>query len=361
VYGRFNSVRLGTEEAVPFFTQTLKSAPASDAQARFAGILAGDGKFVLMMLCLRLATRVPFLFLAGAALLAAQATAPASQTVVATVDGKEVTADQVRRMIASAPPSFFTALKANPAVAIRDFFIVRELSTEAEKYNLADESPWKEQIENTRTNILANAMIVRVLNVYSVPEEQTEKYYQDNLARFEKAEIKIIKIAFQPGAQPATAISDSGLEAAARAAVESAHGPNRSESDARKLAESLVAQLRGGADFKKLAGEYSDDAESKQSGGDFGSITGTSPYPEDLKKAALALKPGEISDPVRVSVAFYIVRCDSKSVQSLKDVHDTIVSELKVRHRDEFLNQLQKRFTPAGVNSAALSDIANGK
>ncbi len=299
--------------------------------------------------------------LLNAASIAVQAqTNPApSSPVVAKIDGKELTADEVRMMIAAAPPTFFAAFKANPANAIRDFFVLRELSTEAEKLRLDTQSPWKEQLETMRTNILASAMITRELNVYRVPEEQTEKYYHDNLPRFEKVSVRVIKIGFNDAA-PAASASD--VADAARRALENAHNrSDRPEEDARKLAATIVAELRAGADFKKLAAEHSDDAETRDSGGDFGSITGSSAYPESLKTAALALSPGQTSDPVKVATAYYIIRCDSKTVQSLKDVHDTIVNELKQQHRDQFLKELQQRFTPSGLNSDALTDIANGK
>lgn len=300
------------------------------------------------------------MFHAGALAIQAQTNAAPPEAVVARIDGKELTAGQVRMMIAAAPPAFFSAFKANPANAIRDFYVLEELSAEAQKLGLENQSPYKEQIQTMTTNILASAMITRELNVYRVPEEQTEKYYRDNLPRFEKVSVRVIKIGFKEGGAPGASAGD--LADAARRALENAHNrSDRTEEDARKLAASITAQLRAGGDFKKLAAEYSDDAETRDSGGDFGSISGTSAYPEGLKKAALALSAGQISEPVKVAAAYYIIGCDSKTVQSLKDVHDTIVNELKQQHRDEFLKDLQQRFTPAAVNTDALSQIANGK
>jgi hypothetical protein len=296
----------------------------------------------------------------GASWMCAQTTAPAPDTVVARIDGKDVTADQVRRMIAVAPPAFFTAFKADPANAIRNVYVMRELADEAEKAGVANESPWKEQIEFMKQNTLAGAMVTRQMNAYHVPEEQTEKFYQDNLTRFERSSISVIKIGFAEGA-PATG-SPNDLAAAARGALENAHNQaSRSEADAKKLADSIVGELRAGGDFKKLAAQYSDDQETRNSGGDFGSITGSSAYPDALKKAALALKEGGTSDPVKVSTAYYIIRCDKQTVQSYKDVHDSIVNELKQQHRNQFLKDLDQRFTPSAVNSDALSQIANGK
>ena len=63
----------------------------------------------------------------------------------------------------------------------------------------------------------------------------------------------------------------------------------RTEADARKLAEDLVKQIRGGADFGKLVAQYSEDPTSKAAGGDFGMVNLNSSYSADVKKAVLAL------------------------------------------------------------------------
>lgn len=300
---------------------------------------------------------LPCLALASA--LWAQKPVP-GDTVVATVDGKPVTAADVRTMLASAPPTFMAAYKANPARAIADIFVLRELSADADKLKLADESPWKEQIENQRMNILANAMLTHELNNYMVPENEVQKYYSANQSRFEQVSIDVIKIGFKPDMKPA-GTSDEELAAAARAVVEAAHSANRAEADARKLSDEIIKKLRAGADFKPMVAQYSDDQETRDAGGKFGTISSTSAYPADLKKAALALKPGEISEPVKISVAYYILRCESRTAQPMKDVHETILREIRQQHADAFVKEIQQRLQPVVANQEALVQIGNGK
>lgn len=290
----------------------------------------------------------------------AQPPTPAD-AVVAKVDGRDVTAGELRKMIAAAGPAFLAAYKANPGNAIRDLFLLRELAGEGEKLKLADESPWKDQLENARMNILANAMITHELNSYMPPDAEVQKFYEANAARYEQVGIRIIKIGFQPGATP-SGTSDDALAEQARGVLEAAHNAARAESDAQKLADEIAKKARAGGDFKKMAEDYSEDQESKKSGGDIGKISAaTSWVPEPLKKAALALKPGETSEPVKVSVAFYIVHCDSKTAQALNDVRQQVVLELREQHRAAFLKDLQKKLTPALVNPEALVQIGNGK
>jgi peptidyl-prolyl cis-trans isomerase D len=76
---------------------------------------------------------------------------------------------------------------------------------------------------------------------------------------------------------------------------------------AKAQAEDLLKQIRAGADFATLAKKYSDDADSAKKGGDLGDVA-PGILPPALEKAAAALKPGEVSEPVRTSFGFHLVK-----------------------------------------------------
>jgi parvulin-like peptidyl-prolyl isomerase len=301
------------------------------------------------------------LLAASAAVLCGQAPIP-NDTVVATVDGKSVTAGELREIIASAPPSFLAVFKSKPDEALRDYFVVRALAEEGEKLKLGEQSPWKEQIESARREILTNATISHELNAYVVPEPDVQSYFEANKGKYQQVTVKLIKIGFNPNFKP-TDTSNESLEKAAQATIAAAHSPSRSEADAKKLADDLAHQARGGVDFAKLATQYSDDEETKKSGGDFGVITmNTSYVPVDLRRAALALEPGQVSDPIKVSgIVYYIVKCEKKSALSLQDVHSSILLELRQQHTNQLLKKLQQQYLPAILKPEALIQIGNGK
>ena len=71
------------------------------------------------------------------------------------------------------------------------------------------------------------------------------------------------------------------------------------------LAREIVASLRNGADFAKMAQEYSDDASAE----DGGEIAPLQPgdVPVIFEETALALQPGELSDVVESSFGFHII------------------------------------------------------
>jgi len=76
--------------------------------------------------------------------------------------------------------------------------------------------------------------------------------------------------------------------------------PGAPDFDAKhKLGEELVKKLREGADFAEMAAKYSTDAETVGQGGDMGYLHGGM-LSELSELVASKLKPGEISDPVRL-------------------------------------------------------------
>jgi parvulin-like peptidyl-prolyl isomerase len=95
--------------------------------------------------------------------------------------------------------------------------------------------------------------------------------------------------------------------------------------EARAEADTIVAELRGGADFAAVAAGQSDDAGSKDVGGDLGSFDSTgsasngSIYPPELVEAAFALEPNTISDPIRTQFGWHIVEVLSRDVPSEED------------------------------------------
>jgi parvulin-like peptidyl-prolyl isomerase len=266
-----------------------------------------------------------------------------ADTVVAKVDGKDVTAGEIRSAMAIMPKEFVELYNRNPQYAIQQLFMLRYLAEEAEKEKLGDESPLKEQLAFIRANTMASAMVSHEHNYFPVSEQMVKEYYDRNQSRYQQSKIKVIYIAFKPSIPPA----GSPIEEISRATAERATSKaQRTEEEARKLAEDLVKQIRGGADFGKLVTEYSEDPTSKAAGGDFGTVSITSAYSNDIKKAVLALNPGEVTDPIREHNAFYIIRVEDKKIQPMNDVAEPIRQELRQAHLNDWLKALGKRFEP---------------
>ncbi|MGK2856238.1 MAG: peptidylprolyl isomerase, partial [Thermoanaerobaculia bacterium] len=112
--------------------------------------------------------------------------------------------------------------------------------------------------------------------------------------------------------------------------------PNVAEaqtSAAKAKADALVAQLRGGADFAKLALEHSEDPGSKTQGGDVGWFERGRMVPE-FENAAFSLAIGEISEPVKTQFGFHILRVTEKRPEGMRPFEE-VRSELTERFTDE--------------------------
>ena len=100
---------------------------------------------------------------------------------------------------------------------------------------------------------------------------------------------------------------------------------------AQHRAEDLLKQLKGGAKFEDLAKKYSEDPGSAKEGGSLGWIGKGRTVPE-FEKAAFSLPKGQISDLVKSSYGFHIIRVDDRQeahMKTLDEVKDQIEPVLK--------------------------------
>ncbi|HET8677287.1 MAG TPA: peptidylprolyl isomerase, partial [Blastocatellia bacterium] len=90
-----------------------------------------------------------------------------------------------------------------------------------------------------------------------------------------------------------------------------------SKEEARKKAESILARVRKGEDFAKLASEFNPDA-TKETGGDLDYFSRGRMLPE-FEQAAFALKPGEVSDLVETQYGFHIIKVEDRRLAPVDD------------------------------------------
>jgi peptidyl-prolyl cis-trans isomerase D len=93
--------------------------------------------------------------------------------------------------------------------------------------------------------------------------------------------------------------------------------------EAQRRAEDLLKQLKAGAKFEDLAKKNSEDPGSAKEGGSLGWIGKGRTVPE-FEKAAFSLPKGQMSDLVKSSYGFHIIRVDDK-----QDAHMKTLDEVK--------------------------------
>jgi peptidyl-prolyl cis-trans isomerase D len=82
------------------------------------------------------------------------------------------------------------------------------------------------------------------------------------------------------------------------------------DAEAKTLAEKVLAQAKGGADFAELAKKLSEDTGSGPSGGDLGCFARGRMVPE-FDQAVFSMEPGTISDLVKTSFGYHVIRLAS--------------------------------------------------
>jgi Parvulin-like peptidyl-prolyl isomerase len=98
----------------------------------------------------------------------------------------------------------------------------------------------------------------------------------------------------------------------------------------KKEAEKVLARIKAGENFAKLAGQFSEDA-SKDNGGDLGFFV-RGQVEQPFEDSAFALKKGEVSAIVGTSFGFHIVKVEEimpAKTQTLADASPSIRKELE--------------------------------
>lgn len=139
--------------------------------------------------------------------------------------------------------------------------------------------------------------------------------------------------------------------------------PKAAEADVRKAetkAAELEKALSKGGDFAALAAKNSEDADTAPRGGELGWIKeGETVAP--FEEAALALKPGQISAPVRTDFGLHIIKVDEREdarVKPLADVRDEIRTHLATIQGGDNLREVLDNLIEANILGKSLAETA---
>jgi peptidyl-prolyl cis-trans isomerase D len=129
--------------------------------------------------------------------------------------------------------------------------------------------------------------------------------------------------------------------------------------EAQHRAEDLLKQVKSGSNFEDLAKKYSEDPGSAKQGGSLGWIGRGQTVPE-FEKAAFSLPKGQMSDLVKSSYGFHIIRVDDKQEAHAKSL-DEVKSEIEpiVKHQladqaaQKKAGELLKQARSQGMDAAA--------
>jgi peptidyl-prolyl cis-trans isomerase C len=145
----------------------------------------------------------------------------------------------------------------------------------------------KDLVEKVATSMMIQQWVeAKIKPGIKVDDAAVQKFYDDNKERFQMPE--------QMSASHILVKVEEGAGEEAKKA-------------AKAKAEQILAELKKGADFAKLAAEKSDCPSGKQNGGSLGSFSKGQMIPE-FEEAAAKLKKDELSGIVETEYGFHIIK-----------------------------------------------------
>ena len=132
--------------------------------------------------------------------------------------------------------------------------------------------------------------------------------------------------------------------------------------EARTLAEGALARLKKGEPFEKVAKETSEDSSAKN-GGSLGCFSKEQMAPE-FSSAAFALQPGAMSDLVKSSFGYHIIKVDTTlpgSTQPLDQARKRIEAQLQDSKSRDLASQKAEAVAQALKANQTLEQVATAQ
>jgi hypothetical protein len=249
--------------------------------------------------------------------------------VVATIGGKQITAKEALELLKPLNPEDRKRFESNLSGVVQQLYMTEQISEEASKLKLDQQSPWKEQLALARANILTQAYLAKQASSAPVPgAEDPKAYFDSHTADYEQIKLSGILVAYSPPGTPA--------------------GPGavqRTEAQALEKANDLEKKIKGGADFAALARSDSDQQQTATRGGDMGAFTLSDPQvPPAIKSAVTKLQPGQVSEPVRVQGGFFIFKLENRMTPTFEQARPTIAQKLQTDKNQAALKQEMDKY-----------------
>ncbi|MDO3412903.1 peptidylprolyl isomerase [Saccharibacillus sp. CPCC 101409] len=269
--------------------------------------------------------------------------------VLATYDGGTVTENQFNEemnVMKFLQPTYASMMDS---AEIKNYLLDQQIAyqyldgkaSDAEKKKGAEMA--KEQIDQFKTQV-GDEQLLSMLEQQNVSEEQLSGYMT-------KVMTAVQYMSGQVTDEEVQKEYDSNKEAYVTADVRhiligltDAEGKERTDAEAKKLADEVKAKLDKGEDFAALAKEYSEDPGSAENGGLYEDQP-VSNWVEEFKKATLEQKVGVVGDPVKTEYGYHIIKVEKRNDTLNDEVKESVRSALASTKLNEFMENDLKGIT----------------
>jgi peptidyl-prolyl cis-trans isomerase SurA len=180
----------------------------------------------------------------------------------------------------------------------------------------------KMTVEDLKAQLRRDLSVQKLLNKettsrISISDKDIAEFYNTNKANFNLPEpqIHLAQILVTPTPNPNVRNLRSDKA--------------QNEAQARKKIDSLYARVKQGEDFAMLAQNYSEDPDSAQAGGDVGFVreSALEQANADLRKAIMALQPGEVTPVERTPEGYRILKVITREPAGQRVLDDPAVQQ----------------------------------
>jgi peptidyl-prolyl cis-trans isomerase C len=249
--------------------------------------------------------------------------------VVLTVGEVTLTAAQFDMLVDALPEQVKAQARGTGRKQFADNLVkVIALSQEGKRRGLDKTPAFQFQSRFQLDNYLAGVTYGQLGKEGKVSEEDCQKYYDQHKQEWDGVTGRHILIRFQGSPVPVRTGQKELTEAEALAKVQ----------DLRK-------RVVAGEDFAALAKAESDDVSSGANGGDLGTFHHGQMVPA-FDAAAFALKPGEISEPVKTQFGYHIIQVQKRESKAFEQARPEIEQRLAPQQQQKVLEELVKRTNP---------------
>jgi peptidyl-prolyl cis-trans isomerase C len=240
----------------------------------------------------------------------ALAQAPGNK-VLAKVNGEAITEQDVSTAIDDVGAEYPNLPPENLRTLTLEFLIEMKIVAQKAKAEKIDQTEdFKRRMAYVQQRVLMQQLLLREATA-ATSDAAVKKFYDEQVAQIKPVE-----------------------------EVRARHILVENEDDAKKI----VVRLKGGEDFAKVAKELSKDPGSGAEGGDLGFFTQDRMVPE-FAAAAFALKPGDLSAPVKTQFGWHVIKLEERRQRPLPafdQIKDRVAQSLAARAQQEFLANLRK-------------------
>lgn len=125
--------------------------------------------------------------------------------------------------------------------------------------------------------------------------------------------------------------------------IRAAPGDEKASKDAEDKINAIIARLKKGEDFAKVAAEVTEDPSGKANGGDLGYFAKEQMVPE-FSDVAFKLEKGQMSEPVKTQFGWHVLKVEDKRVKptpKFEEVKPQIEQYLTRKAQAELVTKLR--------------------